>query len=799
MTWANLSILGVGAALIAIPIILHFLMQPKPKEMIFPAMRFLKQRQVSNRSRMRVRHFLLLLMRCLLIGLVAVALAGPSVASNEFGDWITLGGIGVSGLIVGIILLFSLLRARANWLLVGILGGLFLGHLIYGAWAANKLLGSESAQLLGDDQAPVAALILFDTSPRMEYRHENQTRLEKAQETGQWLVSQFPDDSQVCVSATDNDRPFFSVDVAAAQRRIETLQTSFSGSSIPTSLLEGLQILEKAPQERKEIYVVTDLTRQSWAGENPKPIIKRLEKMVGASLFVVDVGVENATNFGLTRLKLSDVEINGNGRLVVTTEIQRAGPAAQRTATMTIEKHEPPLPVVRDERTLFPNSTFDGQTVTKEIRENSSVPLKFTFSDPLDLGTYHGRVEIEGQDGLEIDDIAYFTIRVGQIKKALVVHPSNVNPRVMESLLAPQDKIDAGTARFECETITQSEFQARESLEVYDVVYLLNPRPIEDSNWQRLEGFVQNGGGLGIFLGHNAVESGSAHPGFTTPAAQRVLAGNLEQPWFNEDPDLFLSPKELNHPVFRLIRNIETAVLWNRFPVFMHWGIGPDENIAELPTQVLLRFGNREPAVIERTIGSGRVLVMTTPITEYGFVEDRPSWNSLLTGNPVPAFLLLDGMASYLVQSDTASLNINVGQTAAFDNNLREYPEGYQVFSPQPSKPPTRLNTVDDQIRYRFVDHPGHYRLKGVFNQNVMLRGFSANLDPSASDLTRLEPDQLDTFLGQDRYQLARQQDEIQRQQGTTRRGQEFYPLVVLMMLVVLAVEYLMSNRFYGT
>jgi len=78
-----------------------------------------------------------------------------------------------------------------------------------------------------------------------------------------------------------------------------------------------------------------------------------------------------------------------------------------------------------------------------------------------------------------------------------------------------------------------------------------------------------------------------------------------------------------------------------------------------------------------------------------------------------------------------------------------------------------------------------------------MLRGFSANIALAATDLTRIGPDELDTFLGHERYQLARQKNEILRQQGTTRRGLEFYPLLMLMMMVVLAVEYLMSNRFY--
>lgn len=797
MTWSNLAVLGVGAALVTLPIILHFLMRQKPKEMVFPAMRFLKERRQSNRSRMRIRHFLLLLLRCLLIILVAIALAGPSVASQDYGNWLTLGGIGLSGLIVAGVLLLSFFRKQKNWLLLGILGTLFVGHLIFGSVAASKLLGSESTQLIGDDQAPVAALIVIDSSPRMDYRSENATSLEKAKEAGQWLISQFPVDSQVCVLATDNDRPFFSVDVAAAKRRIETLETNFSGGSIPTALLDGLQILNKAPQERKEIYIVTDLTRESWTNEDPFPVAKELNRNPGTNVFVFDVGVEDATNFALTQLNLSDIEISSRGRLSVSTEIQRKGTGEQRTIKMLIEKHELPRPIVRDEQNLFPEMTFDGQSVTKDIRENSSVPVKFTFSQPLDLGVYHGSVRIEGQDGLAVDNQRFFTFRVGRIKKALIVHPSNVNPRVMQSVLTPRDKVESGTAKYESETATQAEFVRFEDLSSYDAIYLLNPLPIEELVWQRLENYAQNGGGLALFLGHNAAKGGVADPSFSLPTAKRVLSGSLQNQWFNEESDLFLSPKELIHPIFKSIRRVETAVLWNRFPIFIHWGIEPEED-DQLPTRTLLRFGNREPALIERTIGNGRVLVMTTPITEYGFVQDRQSWNRLLSGNPVPAWLLLDGIASYLVQNDAESLNIGIGQTASLINDLKDFPETYQAFSPLVDKPPTIVNQVNGKIRYRFVDYPGHYRLKGVMDQNVVLRGFSANIGESVTDLSRLEPDELDTFLGADRYQLAKQKDEIQRQQGTTRRGQEFYPLVILMMLVVMAVEYLMSNRFYG-
>ena len=799
MTWINFGILGVGGALISVPIILHFLMQPKPKEMIFPAMRFLKERQYANRSRMRIRHFLLLLVRCLVIGLLAVALAGPSVATGDFANWLTLGGIGLSALVVGIVLLMSFVRAQKNWLLIALLGILFAGHVAFGGWTASRIWNSESAQIIGDDQAPVAALMLVDTSPRMGYRRENLTRLEMAKDFGQWLIRQFPNDSQVCVLATDNDRPFFSVDVGAAERRLEKLEVNFVTSSLPSALSEGLTVLEKASQERKEIYIITDLTKASWAGEESRSLLARLKKNEEISLFVIDVGVENMTNFALDKLALSDFEISQSGRLSIDSTLFRLGGAAQRTVKMTIEKQDRSRPVVRDETVIFPENTFASQVATKDIRENANVPLKFTFGEKLEIGTYHGKVAIQGQDGLAVDDERFFTFRVSQQKEVLVVHPSDVNPNVMPSLLAPKNKVEAGTARYRVQLMNQSAFMEMEdSLEDYDAVFVLDPKPMPDTSWQAMESYVSGGGGLAVFLGFNAANGGLADPSFSTEAATRVLTGKLDRQWFSDEeiPDLYLSPKELSHPIFNLVRKQPTSVLWNRFPVYIHWGLEPVQN-EEFPTQTLLQYTNREPAVIERVIGSGRVLVITTPITEYGNVQGRMMWNALLTGRPLPAFMLLTGISMHLTQNDAESLNVRVGQTVSFHNELRESPETYQAFGPRADQAPTTLNSLDDQIRYRFTDAPGHYRFKGVFNNEVVLRGFSANLEPGATNLSRMEPSELDTFLGAERYLIAREKNEIQRQQGATRRGQEFYPLVVVMMLVVLAVEYLMSNRFY--
>jgi hypothetical protein len=798
MTWLNVGMLGIGGALISVPVILHFLFQPKPVSVDFPALRFLKQKQQTTRSRMQLKHIALLLIRCLLIALAALALAGPSVASNEFGNWLTLGGVGFSGLVVALVAAAAFFKDNKNWLLIGVLGAFLLGHLVFGGVAASRLINSETTSLIGDTQAPIAALVVVDTSPRMELEFENESRLSKAKAFGQWLVSQFPGDSQVCVAATDGDQPFFSVDTGAADRRMTKLETNFSGAKIPETILAGLETLEESALDRKEIYVLSDLTAEAWSGEGTKKLLRKLKQQPDTSLFVVDVGVENPSDFALGPLNLSAVEIGKDGRVSVSTVVSRIGDAAQRTIKMQVEKIDASRPVVRDGKTLFPESYFPVQSISADIRQNGTAPAKFTFSQPLDVGTYHGSVEIEGQDGLAINDERFFTFRVSKTRKTLVVHPENVNPQVMRSLLAPQADVEAGSARFDLQVVDQIEFNQMEDFAGFDAVFLLDPDPIVDTQWQRLETYVQGGGGLGLFLGRNANDQGIAHASFLSDSAVRVIGGRLDQQWFDETGDLFLSPKELSHPVFNPIQGSETAVLWNRFGIFKHWGIELNADEADLPTQTILRYSNREPAVVERTIGDGRVLTMTTPVTEYGFAEGRQIWNRLLTGKPVPLFLLLTGMVSHLVQNDAESLNVLVGQASVLQNDFSENPDSYQVFSPIEDKPPTTLNTVDGRVRYRFNEAPGHYRYRGLFNDEVVTRGFSSNLPPAATQLARVDASDLDEVLGADRYQLATQQNQITRQQGTVRRGQELYPIIVMMMLLMLAVEYLMSNRFYS-
>src|SRR5207244_11805376 len=75
-------VLIAGIALVGLPILLHLIMKQEPKRVLFPAFRFLKQKRNLNQRKMRLRHFLLLALRMLLIALFAVTLFQPTTYSD---------------------------------------------------------------------------------------------------------------------------------------------------------------------------------------------------------------------------------------------------------------------------------------------------------------------------------------------------------------------------------------------------------------------------------------------------------------------------------------------------------------------------------------------------------------------------------------------------------------------------------------------------------------------------------------------------------------------------------------------
>ena len=174
-------------------------------------MRFLQKRQDVNRRRLRLRHQLLLLLRAGAIALLAFALARPSV----------------------------------------------------------KLAGP-----IGSQESPVAAALVFDAAPRMEYRHENQTRLEAARDFGQWLLTQLPEQSEIAVLDTRlGSVAAFLPDRGAAKDRIDRLKTVANSQPLPAAIEAAVKLLKDNEREssRYARSFTSSPTSRAAAGRKSRP------------------------------------------------------------------------------------------------------------------------------------------------------------------------------------------------------------------------------------------------------------------------------------------------------------------------------------------------------------------------------------------------------------------------------------------------------------------------------------------------------------------------------------------------
>src|SRR6202023_2998449 len=151
----------------------------------------------------------------------------------------------------------------------------------------------------------------------------------------------------------------------------------------------------------------------------------------------------------------------------------------------------------------------------------------------------------------------------------------------------------------------------------------LDPRPLPPGAGQQLHSFVAAGGGLGIFLGRNATPVES----FNEPLAQTLLPAKLLRQWRS---DVSLAPEGFEHPVLAKFRSLDVA--WELLPVFRHWQFGPLVEGAA----VVLPYSDNQAALLERPVGKGRVLAMSTPISDPSSWKD--CWNLIPTGEDKSPF-----------------------------------------------------------------------------------------------------------------------------------------------------------------
>lgn len=801
MAWANFSVFAFGGLLAGIPILLHLLMKKRPRHQIFPAMQFLRQRQVANQNQMRLRNWLLLAMRIVAILLLAALFARPTVDSASLGYWIRAMLMGVLAPLAIVAFAYSWLKQKSP-LMTGAAGIASLLLLAGLAYFAFRGFTTGSSGNIGDANDPVAAVLVMDTSPRMGLVHENKTRLEEARDMARELMKQLPPESEVAVIDGANFGAF-SVDLGVAATTVDALNVLDTEYPLEELVTRGLELVSVRDDKRKEVYVFSEMSKQVWQGNKFSPVRQRLEQEEDVSLFVLDVGVQKPRNLRLGQLRLSADSLAKGQPLTLETELSSLNFDGQVDIELLLEEPDPTRPVLVDGKLLVPELTPRDRK-SKQLESGGTVPLSFNL-EVVPPGVQHGQIRIRSNDGLEIDDVRYFTVSVRRPFPVLLVKFANADPAAVKQAISPDQFEQEGRSPYECHIVEPEQLlkpqvlgegraQPRR-LADFSVVALLDPEPIAKPHWDLLESYVKDGGALVMFTGRNASLQ-------LNTVAKNLLPANLKSYWrTTPDRSLFISVQNTSHPILESFRDYQSTIAWDESPIFRHWALDeltPGAN-------VVASYSNNQPFLVESALGKGRVVLMTTPVSDTS--DSKPIWNEFPTAQvPLPFFMLTRGLFQYLAEHSQQSWNHSVGQTVTISTSeetgrivpggVSSVSDAWQLVSPRGDW--QNVRGENNEVTVTTTEQVGTYRLKPS-NPSELGIGFSTNLPSQATDLARLDLDQLEEILGQDTHTLARGAAELNRGIGRARVGRELFPFLISIAVGLLAIEHLFSNRFYST
>lgn len=697
-----------GAALVAVPVVLHMMMRQKPVKREFPALRFLRARALANRRRLRLNHLLLLLARMAALAVLALAMARPVLRN-------------------------------AGW--------------------------------LADAEGPVAAVLVFDTAPRMELREANRTRLEQAVGLARKLFDKLPGTSTVAILDTAGSPVAFSPTMAAAAARVDRLATATPATSLATAVSEGLRLLETSDLSRRELYVFTDCSRGAMASMSP---LGEGDVPAETSLLWIDVGATSATNCAIDAIELSTDRLPAGTPLVVTAATSRSGPAITRGVAVEM---------------LDSNGGY-VRRAEKPVawKPDTTGEVSFEIAG-LAPGTQQGRVVIVGSDDLPADDLRTFTVDVGAPSRVLVAAaaPASRTGLFVAQAIAPAVLQKAGRARFDAQLVDAEKLDAA-AWDAYDAIELVDPPPLADRTWEQLREWVATGRGLVVWLGPRA----GTPERFNTEAGRQLLGGGLVRVWRTPGDVNYLAPSALDHPLLAAFRRVGDAVPWQDFPVERHWEFVPNDH--ERAATTIVSYRNGLPAILEHRVGEGTVLVVTTPVSQAA--DDPDAWNMLATGfEPWPFVILANEMLLHAIDN-ADDRNITAGETAVV-HVARGDINSVFVRTPAGDEVPVAVDPRRGTVTVTDTRVTGNYLLRSGGRVGGFAKGFSVNLPAAATDFTRLDPEPLAAVLGPG-HRLARTEADLVRDVALGRIGAELFSWLILLAAGAMALDWILANRFYA-
>ncbi len=798
MSWLHPAIL-FGLGLAAIPVILHLLLKQKPKRLLFPALRLIHNRRKQNVRRMRLRHLLLLLLRAALIAAFVFAIARPSVPAADYSlsgsEWLTLFGVIAAAVAVYYGLTYRWrtaaipayeMKSRQSQLRSLSIGVTVLLILLAVVWPYQRRVAAElkNPAPAGDVTLPVAGIFLFDTSLSMGYQQEGKTRLDVAREIALDHLSDLPNGSRVAVADVAGDHPMlFQSTLAGAKLQLESREVHPLRLPLNDRIRAALRLQEDdrkrtlaeqgaIPEDQRtdrylrRIYVLTDLAASAWRVGGTSRLAAELERLPAVNLFLIDVGETNPPNTAIIDAQPLRPRVTIGGEAFVRAKLTGDGRSGE----------DQNIELLLDDGT---GHAIKAAQQTVPLAEGAPEEVLF---GPLPITTgpiVHGEARLVSSDPLPFDDVRYLTVQSRPPIRVLSIAPRENDALEWNTALEVEGY----------EPVTRRpEDLSRINLADYDVVCLINVPSLTNSEWYQLGQYVEDGGGLGVFLGSREIKSfnySRDEPQVFLPAV----------PLVHTSPGVrYLRVTNLQHPMMKALDDEDFIGLLESADVERFWRVTPADGAA-----VIAEYNDDDhsPALLERMHGRGRVMMFTTAVDtkEHWWSQ----WNILpnLSGPVWTYIAFADEMVRHLARDSDVQLTYAAGEQPVLRLDEQDVDREFLLQQPGFRQSRLTLPAGESLLTIPDVSELGQYNLKPADGATAAVSGFSMNPPPGESDFTRASVEELDQMLGEGRYQVARSIGELQEEINIADLGRELFPLILAAVILFFVGEHFMANWFY--
>ncbi|MFQ5676578.1 MAG: VWA domain-containing protein, partial [bacterium] len=460
------------------------------------------------------------------------------------------------------------------------------------AFARPFFKNLQAGAVWGSDQR--AAVILVDNSLSMGYEDNFRKATDKAKELlGSFKVGdevalvQFSDDATVIAETKDG---FASLK--------NQLQDKLFLSSKGTNYMQALQtaetILLHSPMKSKSIYLISDFQKTAWENLNPHWNIQS-----GIALNFLPVESSSFSNVTIMDVRISRDHLTAK-RGDVLARVKNFGPdRKQFKVTLNINNKK----ISQRSQTLLANE----ETI---VRFRS---VKFP-----DRNVF-GSVDIDYKENLTVDNRHFFVLEKDAKTRILAVNGEYNKDATQDELFYLDRAINLPSiARYSLVKTTPNKAK-RFDFNDYGVIILANLKNLDRATIQRLIYYVRAGGGLVIGLGEN-VKPAVFNRLFRdlTPASIENLAFKS----LNRDNGVILAEIDYQHSIFRLFADPGQSDP-SAAQFYQYFEVDPAN-----PESVLAYFDDGSPAILEKKVGGGKVILFTSTLDA--------DWNNL----PIKAMFL---------------------------------------------------------------------------------------------------------------------------------------------------------------